>query len=76
MFMSRKAFNRHLVTLNSFVEPFIEDALALSKTELENRTKSDSGYTFLHALAAHTRDRKFLRDQLVAVLLAGRDTTV
>lgn len=33
------------------------------------------GYTFLHELASFTRDRKVLRDQLVAVLLAGRDTT-
>lgn len=31
--------------------------------------------TFLHALAGFTRDRKVLRDQLIAVLLAGRDTT-
>ncbi len=38
-------------------------------------TKSDEGYTFLHALASYTRDRDVLRDQLVAVLLAGRDTT-
>ena len=27
------------------------------------------------ALATHTNDRQVLRDQLVAVLLAGRDTT-
>jgi cytochrome P450 len=26
-------------------------------------------------LAAYTRDRKVLRDQLVSILLAGRDTT-
>lgn len=38
-------------------------------------TKSDEGYTFLHALASYTRDREVLRDQLVAILLAGRDTT-
>jgi len=61
--------------MNRFVEPYIEEALLLSQEELEKRTKSDEGYTFLHALAAFTRDRKVLRDQLVAVLLAGRDTT-
>ena len=38
-------------------------------------TKSDRGYTFLHALAGFTRDRHTLRDQLIAILLAGRDTT-
>lgn len=39
------------------------------------KSKSEEGYTFLHALAGFTRDRQVLRDQLVAVLLAGRDTT-
>ncbi len=29
----------------------------------------------MHALAGFTRDRKVLRDQIIAVLLAGRDTT-
>ena len=54
---------------------FIEAALRLSPEELEQKTKSDEGYTFLHALANFTRDRTVLRDQLVATLLAGRDTT-
>lgn len=71
----RKTFRRHLAVLNNFVEPFIDEALLLSPDELGKRTKSDDGYTFLHAIAAFTRDRKALRDQLVAVLLAGRDTT-
>lgn len=53
----------------------MDQALQLSDDELEKRTKSDSGYTFLHAIAGHARSRSFLRDQLVAVLLAGRDTT-
>lgn len=35
----------------------------------------DDHRTFLHALAGYTRDPRMLRDQLVAVLLAGRDTT-
>lgn len=57
------------------MSPFIDATLALPPSELEKRTKSDEGYTFLHALAIFTRDRTVLRDQLVAVLLAGRDTT-
>ena len=61
--------------VNEFVNPYIERALRLTPEELETKTKSESGYTFLHALAGFTRDRKILRDQLVAVLLAGRDTT-
>ena len=61
--------------MNEFVEPFIDEALSLPPEELATKSKSDEGYTFLHALAGFTRDRKVLRDQLVAVLLAGRDTT-
>lgn len=57
------------------MNPYIEQALRLSPEELETKTKSESGYTFLHALAGYTRDRKVLRDQLVSMLLAGRDTT-
>ncbi|TID22340.1 cytochrome P450 alkane hydroxylase-like protein [Venturia nashicola] len=71
----RRTFRRELGVMNSFTNRFIDDALGLSLEELEKRNKGEEGYTFLHALATYTRDRKVLRDQLVAVLLAGRDTT-
>jgi cytochrome P450 len=59
--------------MESFIEPFITEALALSPAELESKlSRSD---TFIHALARYTRDRKVMRDQLTALLLAGRDTT-
>ncbi|KAK0745966.1 cytochrome P450 [Schizothecium vesticola] len=54
---------------------YIDLALRLSPAELESKTKSSTGYTFLHALASFTRDRRVLHDQLIAVLLASRDTT-
>ena len=71
----KKHFRQQIRVLNAFVEPYIDTALALTSDELEKRTKMEEGYTFLHAIAAYTRDRKILRDQIVAVLLAGRDTT-
>jgi cytochrome P450 len=71
----RKAFYEGLKVMNDFIQPFIEQTLRLSPEELEKKSKSDEGYTFLHALAGFTRDPKVLRDQLTAVLLAGRDTT-
>ncbi|CAG8960607.1 hypothetical protein HYFRA_00013431, partial [Hymenoscyphus fraxineus] len=71
----RGQFRKAIKTLNEFVNPFVDQALRLSPEELATKSKSDQGYTFLHALAGFTRDRKVLRDQLVAVLLAGRDTT-
>jgi cytochrome P450 len=61
--------------INNFVNQYIERTLRLSPDELASKSKSDAGYTFLHALAGYTRDRQVLRDQLIAVLLAGRDTT-
>ena len=71
----KKSFRQALEVLNRFVGQYIDQALQLPQAELEKVTKSEEGYTFLHALAAFTRDRDVLRDQLVAVLLAGRDTT-
>ena len=71
----RGAFFANLEILNKFVVQYIDQALELPVSELEKKTKSDDGYTFLHAIAGYTRDRQVLRDQIVAVLLAGRDTT-
>ncbi|KAI9819086.1 MAG: hypothetical protein M1826_001178 [Phylliscum demangeonii] len=71
----RRQFRKNLRVINDFVAPYIDRALALSPEELDKKSSADAGYTFLHALAAFTRDRKVLRDQLVAVLIAGRDTT-
>ncbi|KAJ2904807.1 hypothetical protein MKZ38_007163 [Zalerion maritima] len=71
----RGRYKACLKIINEFLNQYIERALRLSPEELASKTKGDRGYTFLHALASHTRDRTVLRDQLVAVLLAGRDTT-
>lgn len=73
--MSKSHFRSCLATMDEFVYQYVQQALALPPDELESKAKGSAGYTFLHALAAYTRDPKVLRDQLVAVLLAGRDTT-
>ncbi|KAI5918789.1 cytochrome P450 [Camillea tinctor] len=72
---SRAEYNRYLKTIEDFITPFIHRTLALPPEELEKFTKSDKNFTFLHNLAQFTQDPKVIRDQLVAVLLAGRDTT-
>ncbi|KAM4059412.1 cytochrome p450 [Hirsutella rhossiliensis] len=61
-----------LRVVNDFVHKFIDRALRLTPEELEAK---DKNYTFLHELARFSRDPQFIRDQIVAVLLAGRDTT-
>lgn len=68
-------FYSSIKIMDDFVNTYIDKALALSPDELETKGKHDSGYNFLHAIAGYTRDRKVLRDQLVSILLAGRDTT-
>lgn len=61
-----------LKIINAFVEPFIEQVLRLNVSDLKEKTNQ----TFLDALAATgTRDRNGIRDHVIAVLLAGRDTT-
>lgn len=72
-FMSTKSFHQGLRTMEKFIEPWISEALSLTPEELDSKLKKQD--TFLHALARHTRDRKVIRDQLIALLLAGRDTT-
>ena len=61
-----------LKVINAFVEPFIDHVLRIDVSELKEKTNP----SFLDALAATgTRDRTAIRDQVIAVLLAGRDTT-
>ncbi|ORY67749.1 cytochrome P450 [Pseudomassariella vexata] len=71
----RSTYRRHIATIDRFVVPFIDQALSLPMEELEKLTSSDRTFTFLHSIARYTRDPRVLRDQIVAVLLAGRDTT-
>lgn len=73
--MPKGHFHKCLRLMDEFINIYVQKALLLSQEELESKTKSEKGYTFLHELASYTRDPKVLRDQLVAVLLAGRDTT-
>ncbi|CAG8956485.1 hypothetical protein HYFRA_00003871 [Hymenoscyphus fraxineus] len=57
----------------SIVHQFLDDAVreALSAAPIEE----NMGNSFLDILVRETRDPKVLRDQLLNVLLAGRDTT-
>jgi len=61
--------------LNDLVNTYVNSALAIDAEGPEKLAANEQRYDFLHALAAETRDPAFLRDQIVAVLFAGRDTT-
>ncbi|KAJ5835955.1 Cytochrome P450 [Penicillium robsamsonii] len=71
--MSRTEFRKNLKIMDEFIQPYIQAVLARSASEPNEKVSKSE--TFLDALASFTRDPRVLRDQLVAVLLAGRDTT-
>ncbi|KAK3297594.1 cytochrome P450 [Chaetomium fimeti] len=66
-------YTRGIRTLERFISPFIERTLSLPPSDLTPNNNKET--TFLHHLARTTRDAKAIRDQLMAVLIAGRDTT-
>ncbi|KAF8538051.1 cytochrome P450 [Trichophaea hybrida] len=73
IFIPKQKFRKNIKILNAFVEPFVAKTLRLRPEEFKSKNETD--YNFLHALAGFTKDPKVLRDQLVAVLVVGRDTT-
>ncbi|KAK4151027.1 cytochrome P450 [Chaetomidium leptoderma] len=64
-------YTRGIRILERFISPFIERTLSLTPDELDKKRSP----SFLHNLARVTRDATVIRDQLMAVLIAGRDTT-
>ncbi|ETR98907.1 cytochrome P450 alkane hydroxylase [Trichoderma reesei RUT C-30] len=68
-------YHRAIRRIEEFIEPAIARALAIPPAQLEELSKSDLEFSFLHSIARYTRDPKAIRDQIMSVLLAGRDTT-
>lgn len=66
-------YQENCVQVKKFAETYVKKALALSETDLEKRSNEE--YTFLYELVQKTRDPIVIRDQLLNILLAGRDTT-
>ncbi|CAL1200481.1 unnamed protein product [Candida parapsilosis] len=58
---------------HKFVDYYIEKALAMTSHELNE--KSDDGTIFLYQLAHETKDPINLRNQILSIILAGRNTT-
>ncbi|KAF8848456.1 cytochrome P450 [Acephala macrosclerotiorum] len=59
----------------AYIDRFVDEALALRNSQKASGPEETSQYIFLHELARETGDRQELRDQILNVLLAGRDTT-
>lgn len=71
----RFKFRRDLKVLDEFIEPYITEALTIASADGETKSKDNPNYSFLHGIAAETGDRKVMRDQILAMLLAGRVRT-
>lgn len=63
---------------HEYVDQFVDEAVRYrEKIDLEKQSgiAVHEKYVFLHELAKATKDKRRLRDELLNVLLAGRDTT-
>ncbi|KAL1633751.1 hypothetical protein SLS58_010940 [Diplodia intermedia] len=84
------AFKKECESVHAFVDYFVQMALDKNLAEAQQKEEKKSSspsspsssssskkekYIFLHALAAETTDPIELRNQLLNILLAGRDTT-
>lgn len=71
-------FRKQVKVVHEFVDSYVDMALQkqqdFRKTERQ-ASENKQKYVFLEAIAAETQDREKLRDQLLNILLAGRDTT-
>ncbi|GLA29750.1 hypothetical protein AnigIFM63604_011064 [Aspergillus niger] len=69
---------------HELVEQFVDSAMRVREQSSEQKAppvgdshdaKEKHKYLFLHGLAQQTGDRRRIRDELINILLAGRDTT-
>lgn len=70
-----KGFRDACAKVHEFIDGAIQDALAAANLNKISKLETASDYVFLDALMKETQDPKVLRDQLLNILLAGRDTT-
>ncbi|KAE8378259.1 cytochrome P450 [Aspergillus bertholletiae] len=68
------AFRDATRTVHDVVDQYVRRAIDLRKRGSQGGKETER-YIFLEALVAETQDPKILRDNLLNILLAGRDTT-
>ena len=73
--LSGKAFRNSCKRVHDFVDEIVAEALEESNSNSKASQDPAERYVFLKELIKKTRDPVVLRDQLINVLLAGRDTT-
>ncbi|KAK6454094.1 cytochrome P450 52A13 (DH-ALK2) [Scheffersomyces xylosifermentans] len=71
--LNGRQFHEWNKDVHTVAKYFVKRALSFSPAELEEKSKNS--YVFLYELAKQTRDPQVLQDQLLNILVAGRDTT-
>lgn len=71
--VNNKEFRECNKRVHKFASHYVQKALETPQEELDKKSKD--GYIFLYELVKQTREPKVLQDQLLNILLAGRDTT-
>lgn len=76
MFIPQPKFYRSVRILQQYMEQHVEKGLQNRKTEpCASAAKTKGRYVLLHELGKVIHDRSRLRDELLTILFAGRDTT-
>ena len=70
-----KSFRQHRDICWQFIDYYVHKALSQEKISEEKSSHGKRKYVFLDALAESTRDPIELRQHIISILLAGRDTT-
>lgn len=77
-FYQDRAFSKSTVDARCFVGRFVQQALDYRATHTsgsDTLKNSEERYVFLYELSKQTSDKEVLTDQVLNILLAGRDTT-
>ncbi|KAL7276843.1 Protein kinase alk2 [Rhizina undulata] len=72
---SPKKLDKAVKIIHNFADKYVQVALNKQRDGLLKKEGEEEKYVFLEALAMETQDPKVLRDQVLNLLLAGRDTT-
>ncbi|KDQ56219.1 hypothetical protein JAAARDRAFT_70562 [Jaapia argillacea MUCL 33604] len=69
-----------MVAINTFIQPILSDAmerkrLAASESETKGEKQVGEGETLLSHMLNSTEDQNILKDEILNMLVAGRDTT-
>lgn len=68
-----KEFKDSNAVVHDFARFYVDKALRATPEEIEERSRG--GYVFLYELVKETRNPQVLQDQLLNIMIAGRDTT-